>query len=188
MSQNFLEICRLVVSVISAICSLVALIVTYHNANRQVKESEKMRKEQQEQYEKEKRYNEETMRIKKRPYLVINKADCVCNGNNEHHMIISFKNKGNGSAFKVEPVTEITASNGNTINREEAIQDPIMMVNELCETKWRFDSPNRNFQFSLTIRFEDMSERLYQQTFALTLDSKINIMVTNYAEPKLVKQ
>ena len=63
-----------------------------------------------------------------------------------------------------------------------------MMVNELCETKWRFDSPNRNFQFSLTIRFEDMSERLYQQTFALTLDSKINIMVTNYAEPKLVKQ
>lgn len=126
---------------------------------------------------------------KKRPYLVVDKSStCMCNGNSDHHMTIYFRNKGNGSAFKIEPVTQITASNGNTIFREEPIQDPIVMVNELCETKWKFDSPKRGFQFSITVKFEDMSAQLYQQTFILTLDSRLHIMVTNYAEPELVNK
>lgn len=70
----------------------------------------------------------------------------------------------------------------------EPIQDPIVMVNELCETKWKFDSPKRDFQFSITVKFEDMSAQLYQQTFILTLDSRLHIMVTNYAEPELVNK
>lgn len=112
----------------------------------------------------------------------------MCLGDSDHHITICFKNKGNGSAFKIEPVTEITASNGNTIIREEPIQDPIVMVNELCETKWKFDSPKRDFQFSIIVKFEDMSAQLYQQTFILTLDSELHIMVMNYAEPKLVSE
>lgn len=112
----------------------------------------------------------------------------MCYGNSDYHMTICFKNKGNGSAFKIEPETEITASNGNTIIREEPIQDPIVMVNELCETKWKFDSLKRGFQFSVIVKFEDMSAQLYQQTFILILDSGLHIMVKNYAEPQLVSK
>lgn len=138
---------------------------------------------------KKKLYDKEIIRIQKRPYLVVDKSStCMCNGNSDHHMTIYFRNKGNGSAFKIEPVTQITASNGNTIFREEPIQDPIVMVNELCETKWKFDSPKRDFQFSITVKFEDMSAQLYQQTFILTLDSRFHIMVKNYAEPELVNK
>lgn len=46
---------------------------------------------------------------------------------------------------------EITASNGNVIMREEPIQDPIVMVNEVCETKWIFDSQKRNFEFPINL-------------------------------------
>lgn len=101
-------------------------------------------------------------------------------------MIICFRNKGNGSAFKITPATKITTSNGNDIIREEPIQDSIVMVDELCETKWTFDSSKRDFMFLITIKFEDMSAQLYQQTFRLTLDSGLNIVVTNYAEPEIV--
>lgn len=124
------------------------------------------------------------------------KKSCGCqnkrNAKKKHIEIVMNSNRSlqyaNGSAFKIEPVTEITASNGNTIIREEPIQDPIVMVNELCETKWKFDSPKRDFQFSIIVKFEDMSAQLYQQTFILTLDSELHIMVMNYAEPKLVSE
>ena len=203
-SEEELEMCKLIISIVSivatSIFSLVTIIITCHNANKQIKESEKALKQQEEQfknsimlqkeqYEKENLHNKEIVRIQKRPYLVIDKsANCMCLGDSDHHITICFKNKGNGSAFKIEPVTEITASNGNTIIREEPIQDPIVMVNELCETKWKFDSPKRDFQFSIIVKFEDMSAQLYQQTFILTLDSELHIMVMNYAEPKLVSE
>lgn len=203
-SEEELEMCKLIISIVSivatSIFSLVTIIITCHNANKQIKESEKALKQQEEQfknsimlqkeqYEKENLHNKEIVRIQKRPYLVIDKStNCMCIGDSDHHITICFKNKGNGSAFKIEPVTEITASNGNTIIREEPIQDPIVMVNELCETKWKFDSPKRDFQFSIIVKFEDMSAQLYQQTFILTLDSELHIMVTNYAEPKLVSE
>ena len=203
-SEEELEMCKLIISIVSivatSIFSLVTIIITCHNANKQIKESEKALKQQEEQfknsimlqkeqYEKENLHNKEIVRIQKRPYLVIDKStNCMCLGDSDHHITICFKNKGNGSAFKIEPVTEITASNGNTIIREEPIQDPIVMVNELCESKWKFDSPKRDFQFSIIVKFEDMSAQLYQQTFILTLDSELHIMVMNYAEPKLVSE
>lgn len=203
-SEEELEMWKLIISIVSivatSIFSLVTIIITCHNANKQIKESEKALKQQEEQfknsimlqkeqYEKENLHNKEIVRIQKRPYLVIDKStNCMCLGDSDHHITICFKNKGNGSAFKIEPVTEITASNGNTIIREEPIQDPIVMVNELCETKWKFDSPKRDFQFSIIVKFEDMSAQLYQQTFILTLDSELHIMVMNYAEPKLVSE
>ena len=62
------------------------------------------------------------------------------------------------------------------------------MVNEVCVTKWRFDSPKRNFEFSITLKYEDMSAQIYKQTFILTLDDNLNLMVTNYAEPHLVNK
>lgn len=203
-SEENMEMCKLIISIVSivatSIFSLVTIMITCHNANKQIKESEKALKQQEEQfknsimlqkeqYEKQNLHNKEIARIQKRPYLVIDKStNCMCQGNSDHHMTIYFKNKGNGSAFKIEPVTKIIASNGNTIIREEPIQDPIVMVNELCETKWKFDSSKRGFQFSVIVKFEDMSAQLYQQTFILTLDSRLHIMVTNYAEPQLVSE
>ncbi len=192
-SEEGLEMCKLIISiasiVVTSIFSLVTIIITCNNVNKQIKESEKAFMLQKEQYEKENLHNKEIERIQKRPYLVIDKSsNCMCYGNSDYHMTICFKNKGNGSAFKIEPETEITASNGNTIIREEPIQDPIVMVNELCETKWKFDSLKRGFQFSVIVKFEDMSAQLYQQTFILILDSGLHIMVKNYAEPQLVSK
>lgn len=62
------------------------------------------------------------------------------------------------------------------------------MINEVCETKWTFDSQDRNFEFSITISFEDMSAQLYEQTFNLILDDKLHIEIKDYAEPKLMQQ
>lgn len=191
MSEESLETCKLIISIVSivvtSIFSLATIIITFHNTNKQISESEKALKQQKEQYEGEMQHNKEIVRIQKRPYLVIDKSSsCLCHGNGDHHMTICFRNKGNGPAFKIDSVMQITASNGNTIFREEPIQDPIVMVNELCETKWKFDSPKRDFQFSIIVKFEDMSAQLYQQTFILTLNSGLHIMVTNYAEPELV--
>lgn len=193
MNVDNLEIVKLIISILSIVATsvfnLATIIVTCHNAEKQVKESEKVLEHQKEQYRKEKLYNKETIRIQKRPYLVIDKSSrCICNGNKDHHMIICFKNKGNGSAFKIEPALEITASNGNIIMREEPIQDPIVMVNEVCETKWTFDSQKRNFEFPINLKYEDMSAQLYEQTFILTLDDRLHIMVKNYAEPQLVNK
>ena len=60
------------------------------------------------------------------------------------------------------------------------------MINEVCETKWKFDSSERNFEFSVIISFEDMSAQLYEQTFNFTLDDELHVKVKDYAEPKLM--
>ena len=60
------------------------------------------------------------------------------------------------------------------------------MVNEVSETKWEFNSSKRNFEFSITVLYEDMSAQLYEQRFNLTLDDGLHMMVKNYAEPELV--
>lgn len=113
-----MEIIKIVISILSIIStsvfSFLTIVITCHNAKKQITESDKALKMQEEQYKKEKLYNEEIIRIQKRPYLVVDRSStCICNGNNEHHLTICFKNKGNGSAFKIEPATETTASNGN---------------------------------------------------------------------------
>ncbi|CUQ23120.1 Uncharacterised protein [Anaerostipes hadrus] len=173
---------------VTSIFSLATIIITLYNANRQVKQSKEMFKQQAEQYEKEKLYNKEMVRIQKRPYLVFDgeKSSCECHGNGNHYMNLCFKNKGNGSAFNFEPEIEIIATNGNVIRRKEPIQDPIVMVNEVSETKWEFNSSKRNFEFSITVLYEDMSAQLYEQRFNLTLDDGLHMMVKNYAEPELV--
>ena len=70
--------------------------------------------------------------------------------------------------FKIECVVETIESNGNVIKREEPIQDSIVMVNEKCETKWSFDSSERKFEFSINLKYEDMSAQLYEQRFEIT--------------------
>lgn len=191
MNQDSLEMWKLIISILSivatSIFSFATILITCHNANKQVKESEKALKQQEEQYEKERLHNNEIIRIQKRPYLVLDKSsECSCYGNRDHRMVLNFKNKVNGSAFKIEPQVETIASNENIIRRVESIQDPILMINEVCETKWKFDSSERNFEFSVIISFEDMSAQLYEQTFNFTLDDELHVKVKDYAEPKLM--
>ena len=193
MNQENLEIVKLIISILSIIAttlfSIATIKITCRNADKQVKQSEKALKQQEEQYREERSYNKEIVRIQKRPYLVIDKSsNCMCKGNSDHHMTICFKNKGNGSAFKITPTLKITASNGNVIRREEPIQDPIVMVNEVCETKWTFDSPNRDFEFLINLQYEDMSAQLYEQTFIINLNNRLHMTVKNYAEPQLVNK
>lgn len=114
LNQNNLEICKLIVSIISILAtslfSVVTIIITCHNARKQVNESEKAVKLQENQYEKEKLYNNEILRLKEKPYLVIDKASrCMYHGNNKYCMVIDFKNKGNGSAFKIVTETAVKA-------------------------------------------------------------------------------
>ena len=81
-SEEELEMCKLIISIVSivatSIFSLVTIIITCHNANKQIKESEKALKQQEEQfknsimlqkeqYEKENLHNKEIVRIQKRP-------------------------------------------------------------------------------------------------------------------------
>ena len=116
MNPDTLEIIKLIISILSIVAttvlSVVTIKITCHNADKQVKQSEKALKQQKEQYDKEKKDNEEIIRIQKRPYLVVDENSfCICNGNSEHHMTITFRNKGNGSAFDFVPQTPIVASN-----------------------------------------------------------------------------
>lgn len=57
MNPDNLEIVKLTISILSivatSIFSLVTIIITCHNANKQVKESEKALKQQEQQYKKE---------------------------------------------------------------------------------------------------------------------------------------
>lgn len=194
MNQEELEMIKLSISiasiVVTSVFSLVTIIITCYNANRQVKESEKALKQQAEQYEKEKLHNKEIVRIQKRPYLVFDTKNsrCWCSGNDNHEMKIYLENKGNGSAFKIEPSIETTASNGTIIRRKEPLQNAIAMINESCETTWIFNSSKRNFDFSIIVKFEDMSAQLYEQTFKFTLDDGFHMVVKNYAEPKLIQK
>ena len=70
MNPDNLEIVKLTISILSivatSIFSLVTIIITCHNANKQVKESEKALKQQEEQYKKEKLYDKEIIRIQKK--------------------------------------------------------------------------------------------------------------------------
>ena len=180
----------MVISIVSIVVtsgfSLTTIIITCKNANKQINESKYALEQQKEQYEQEKLHNNEVALIQKRPYLVIDKKTSCMSHGNDHYLTIVLKNKGNGSAFNVEPETQITASDGTVISREEPIQDPIVMVNELCETKWRFDSIMPNLQFTLNIKFEDMSAQIYHQTIILIIDSRLYVTVRNCGEPQLV--
>ena len=70
MNPDNLEIVKLTISILSivatSIFSLVTIIITCHNANKQVKESEQALKQQEEQYKKEKLYDKEIIRIQKK--------------------------------------------------------------------------------------------------------------------------
>lgn len=70
MNPDNLEIVKLTISILSivatSIFSLVTIIITCHNSNKQVKESEKALKQQEEQYKKEKLYDKEIIRIQKK--------------------------------------------------------------------------------------------------------------------------
>ena len=70
MNPDNLEIVKLTISILSivatSIFSLVTIIITCHNANKQVQESEKALKQQEEQYKKEKLYDKEIIRIQKK--------------------------------------------------------------------------------------------------------------------------
>ena len=81
-SEEGLEMCKLIISiasiVVTSIFSLVTIIITCNNVNKQIKESEKAFMLQKEQYEKENLHNKEIERIQKRPYLVIDKSsNCI---------------------------------------------------------------------------------------------------------------
>lgn len=193
MNPDTLEIIKLIISILSIVAttvlSVVTIKITCHNADKQVKQSEKALKQQKEQYDKEKKDNEEIIRIQKRPYLVVDENSfCICNGNSEHHMTITFRNKGNGSAFDFVPQTSIVASNENVIVREAPIQDPILRVGEECKTEWTFDSRKRNFEFSIIVNFKDMSAQLYQQKFDLIFDDGLHIVVKANEEPQLMSK
>ena len=175
----------LMVTIFIEIYQYVILVIAY------VKEKRNKRdngiKQQEEGDEQEKLNNKKIARMQRRPYLVIAKdaSYCRCKKGNEYHMTICLKNKGNGSAFNIE--TEGIIDEKDTIEQKTPIEDPVIMVNEICKTKWKFDSSKQDFQFSITVKYEDMCEQLYQQKFEIELDNCLKIKVKNCTKPELIK-
>lgn len=190
---------------ITAFFSLVATLVAYFSANRQIKEAKKTREEnkqqfekslqlQKEQYEKEKEHNHNIEIIHEKPYLVFAGTSDFNEDNPLYDTLtITFKNKGQGSAFNI--IQDTKAENeGNSgakieITRSAPIQDPIAMVGENIKTYWTMNKLGNSAAVGLpiTIRYDDASDRKYQQKFIFTIGSKGNAIVTNYASPELIE-
>lgn len=198
-----------VISVVGAMTtgffSLVTIIVTYRNAKKQIQESEKARiqqkeqyeeslKLQKEQYERELEYSRNIEKTHEKPYFVFVKSsdfddnNLLCNT-----LTITFKNKGNGTAFHIIPDIESESlgyyNKKIHIVRNAPVQDPIAMVGENFKTYWEMDKLNTMIGVVIPIKmkYKDASGRSYSQTFNFTIDDTGNVMVTNYAVPELIE-
>lgn len=210
MGKINLEELNIIISIVSiaipSVISLITIIITYHNANKQVWESEKVREQQKkqyeetlklqkEQYEREMEHNRNVEMLHEKPYLVfVESSDFNEKGSLSNTLTITFKNKGNGTAFNIVPDLE-NMNYGDFvkkvhITRNAPIQDPILMVGEDLKTYWEIDKLNdvAGVVMPITIKYKDASDRLYQQTFRFTIDNIGNVTVINYAIPELAKK
>lgn len=210
MGKINLEELKIIISIastaITSVISLITIIITCHNANKQVREAKKARDQQKqqyeetlrlqkEQYEREMEHNRNIEMIHEKPcFVFVESSDFNEKGSSSNTLTITFKNKGNGTAFYIEPDLE-SINDGNFLNkvhitRNAAIQDHIAMVDEDLKTYWTMDKLNDivGVVIPITIKYKDASDRLYQQTFKFTIDNVGNVTVINYAIPELVKK
>lgn len=210
MEKINLEELKILISIatiaITSVISLITIIITCHNANKQVRESEKVREQQKqqyeetlklqkEQYEREMEHNRKVEMIHEKPYFVfVGSSDFNEKDSLSNTLTITFKNKGNGTAFNIIPdlesVNYYNFVNKIHITRNVPILDPIAMVGEDLKTYWVIDKLNdiMGVVIPITIKYKDASDRWYQQTFRFTIDNVGNVTVIDYAIPELVSK
>lgn len=210
MDITCLQELQVIISIISVsitfFIGLITIIVTSINANKQVKVSKEAQEQQKQQYEynlelqkdryeKEREHNQNIEIIREKPYLVFVESSGFTNFDSSHNTIsITFRNKGNGSAFHIIP--DIGSEGyGNLernikIVRNTPIQDPIAMVGESFNTCWTIDKLDEitDVLIPITIEYKDASDRTYQQTFNFAIDNNGKVMLTNYAKPELIRE
>lgn len=192
--------------VITSIISLITIIITCYNANRQVQESKKARDQQKQQYEenlklhkvqyeREIEHNRNVELIRERPYLVfVKSADFNTQNSSYNTLSITFKNKGNGTAFNLIPDLKSESNHGTEgniiIRRNLPIQDPVAVVGESFKTYWAIEKVDNiiGVLIPITISYTDASDNAYQQIFMFTIDNEGNVMLTNYAKPELINE
>lgn len=171
----------IICTVCTTVFALIAIIVTLYTTNKQLKESEKSRiqqteqyknsiKLQKEQYEKELEHSRNVEILQEKPYFVFVESSDFNEKNSSYNTLtITFKNKGRGSAFDIVPDLEAVNDGAfdvkTKIVRNTPVQDPIAMIGETFKTYWAIDKFDIiGVVIPISIKYKDASDRSYRQT------------------------
>lgn len=98
------------------------------------------------------------------------------------------------TAYDIKPYVECTAKKLDMteflIQREESVQDPVVMVGETFVVVMSYNKDEKEFfRMTPTIKFEDASSRKYKQTFEIDISDRLgNGIIINYAQPELCEE
>ncbi len=151
--------------------------------------------EERQRREEDKKIADERIRKSEQPYLVFKKSRNYSPPNSDLvRMKLSFINKGRGSAYAVQPDmifwSSMEEKGITTLQRGDAIKDPIIRVGEELEIDCVYDGPDRQtFETSIIINYEDFSGAKYKQTFYLVVyDCNGNAVARSYSDPILSEE
>lgn len=97
-------------------------------------------------------------------------------------------------SYDIKPDVECTAKKLDMteflIQREESVQDPVVMVGETFVVVMSYNKDEKEFfRMTPTIKFEDASGRKYKQTFEIDISDRMgNGIIINYAQPELCEE
>jgi hypothetical protein len=189
--------------IFSILSFFISSIVSKKRANKDKMLSDARYEEQRKQYEErlneerrrreeDKLDSEEKLRLSEKPRLVFKNSKVVSNSNSEQILLrMEFINKGRDTAYDIIPDLECMAKKMDmtefVIHRYEPVQDPVVMVGESFAMMMSYDKDEKDFfRMTLTIRYEDASERAYKQTFCIDIKDRLgNGMIISYAQPEL---
>ena len=191
-----------VISFAALVVSIIALVNTHHQVKTERKISEERYNEQKRQYEdridelkkqrdQDKREAEEKLRISEQPYFVyegFRRKTPYRDGENDY--VLSFKNKGRGSAFHI-----LTESMGKSTQSYERLDEmlfkskpklsSVAMVGETIESEFvYFGNTKAKICVYVGMHFYDASGREYQQTHIIDISNCEVVKVQLFNPPR----
>lgn len=174
--------------------SIISVVTSNRNAKKELERAKEDSIKNKEQFETQLRKSEEVRIIQERPYLVFSGSKIQVEQDNNQTALIElvFKNKGRGGAYNIEPdyMCKAKLSDGaeKKLKRWEPIQDPIALVGESFKTEYALvgEKDLMNLMASLSINYNDASDRKYRQTFNLIVHKDGYVDIENYSEPTLL--
>lgn len=161
----------------------------------QRKQYEERLDEERRRRKEDKREAEEKLRLSEKPRFVFKNSKVVSNSHSENILLrMEFINKGRDTAYDIKPDVECTAKKLDMteflIQREESVQDPVVMVGETFVVVMSYNKDEKEFfRMTSTIKFEDASGRKYKQTFEIDISDRMgNGIIINYAQPELCEE
>ena len=174
--------------------SIISVITSNRNAKKELERAKEDSIKNKEQFEIQLRKSEEVRMIHERPYLVFSGSKIQTKQDNNQTALIElvFKNKGRGGAYNIEPdymcKAKLPDGAEKKLKRWEPIQDPIALVGESLKTEYALvgEKDLMNLMASLSINYNDASDRKYRQTFNLIVHKDGHVDIKNYPEPTLL--